>query len=281
MTFVGGNLYLFGGAGAGGVLLNDMHVFRLDTVSWGVVAQKGQVPPPLAGHSLTYYEGRLYLFGGSTRQSERTRQLQEKAGGVVDSTDVSNQLYSFDVTTGEWTLVPTRKAPPPRALHSACVVEGRLHIFGGRGMFGCLNDLHIFDAARREWQLPGITGVFPAARWGHSNATTVLGHQMLVFGGWNGTFCFDDVFMFDAVHMCWASLLTSGPRPSARAFHTAVLVDNLLLVAGGRTLLSRLSDCLALDVRRYAPPGLPVRSNGAVAAAAALSRVHTDRKSVV
>lgn len=198
MAFVGTDLYLFGGAAAGGVLLNDMYIFRFETLSWHQVAQRGQVPPPLAGHSLTFYAGRLYLFGGSTRYSEQRRQMQERSGAPVDTTDVTNRLYCFDLATGEWSLVRTSKAPLPRAHHSACVVENRLLIFGGRGMFGCLNDLHIFDAHKGEWQLPGITGVFPAARWGHGQATAVLGHQMIIFGGWNGTMCFDDVFMFDA-----------------------------------------------------------------------------------
>lgn len=48
----------------------------------------------------------------------------------------------------------------------------------------------------REWYHPNISGVYPAGRWAHSSV--VLQHQLFIFGGYNGTHCFDDVHVYDS-----------------------------------------------------------------------------------
>jgi hypothetical protein len=53
----------------------------------------------------------------------------------------------------------------------------------------------------REWYHPNITGVYPNGRWAHSSV--ILQHQLFIFGGFNGSSCFDDVHVYDSgIHHC-------------------------------------------------------------------------------
>eukprot|EP00357_Protocruzia_adherens_P036578 CAMPEP_0115034862 /NCGR_PEP_ID=MMETSP0216-20121206/40989_1 /TAXON_ID=223996 /ORGANISM="Protocruzia adherens, Strain Boccale" /LENGTH=261 /DNA_ID=CAMNT_0002413999 /DNA_START=158 /DNA_END=943 /DNA_ORIENTATION=- len=75
-------------------------------------------------------------------------------------------------------------------------------------------------------------GGAPSARFGHS-ATFVGGSRMFVFGGWDGERFFDDLHILDLEMMAWSSPTVSGPGPSARQGHRAVLIGSNLIIQGG------------------------------------------------
>lgn len=56
---------------------------------------------------------------------------------------------------------------------------------------------------------------------------------MIVFGGWTGKVYFNDVWLLDLQTMAWARPATSGPEPSPRKGHSAVLIGTNLIIHGG------------------------------------------------
>jgi hypothetical protein len=54
-------------------------------------------------------------------------------------------------------------------------------------------------------------GGAPAARFDHSS-NLVGGTKMVVFGGWNGTDFYNDVFVLDLQIMAWSKPDTTGKR---------------------------------------------------------------------
>ena len=188
-------------------------------------------------HSMTCIENQLYVFGGHSHSAEYL-----------------NDLYIFDIPTYKWTHVQIDRAPLPRYDHSANVVNGKLVIFGGKSNSGsgCLNDIHVYDPASGVWVQPTVTGIFPAARWGH---TTIVAAEskLIVFGGWNGTWCFNDINLFDCETLAWARLSSTGRIPTARAHHTCNIVDTKLVVFGGRNGLRRMNDTCVLNLVEESP----------------------------
>ena len=56
-------MYVWGGQGEGGTLLNDMHALRLDTLEWSRVECGGTVPSARYGHTIVVHGDRAILFG--------------------------------------------------------------------------------------------------------------------------------------------------------------------------------------------------------------------------
>jgi hypothetical protein len=55
------------------------------------------------------------------------------------------------------------------------------------------------------------------------------------FGGWDGRHGFNDTWSFNISTRKWTELQCTGPIPSGRVGHAAVLIDDVLYVYGGRT----------------------------------------------
>mmetsp|Transcript_5502 Transcript_5502/g.3155 ORF Transcript_5502/g.3155 Transcript_5502/m.3155 type:complete len:209 (+) Transcript_5502:333-959(+) len=56
---------------------------------------------------------------------------------------------------------------------------------------------------------------------------------MYVFGGWDGTTYFNDLYLLNLEKMTWKMPHTSGQAPYPRCGHAAVLVGTKLLIHGG------------------------------------------------
>lgn len=76
------------------------------------------------------------------------------------------------------------------------------------------------------------TGQIPTPRSGHS--AIILNTHMFIFGGTSGSIYYNELFQYDALTDRWQLLLPSGPLPSGRANHAAVVTrtGNLLIVGG-------------------------------------------------
>lgn len=91
-----------------------------------------RLPSPRRGHSLTYFDKFLYLFGGYARGY-----LCNKAhkSTCVLNPGVNNELWRFDLQTKIWMeTTPDSSAivPAAREKHSATIVGDRVLVFGGR-----------------------------------------------------------------------------------------------------------------------------------------------------
>lgn len=171
-------LYLFGGQ-LDDDRFNDMWCFDLSnfrkpTTQWRQIFQNDSrseiQPPPLANHTMNVYDGRIFVFGGST------------TGGVL-----SNTLYCFDPVKESWSVCEysSKFQPPPMEEHSAVLYEHFLVIIGGKNAQGVtINDFILIDLHRFEVmtiETPDLGS--PGKRAGHSLTYDMQNEKLLIMGG--------------------------------------------------------------------------------------------------
>lgn len=179
-------------------------------------------PCPRGGHTATLIGASILYFGGHYYSDN-------KIGYVY-----LNDTHVLDLNASRW-IKPkiSGTAPKARYGHSAVLAGSRIIIFGGKGYKSTVyRDLHALDPVSMTWyQGPEGAGA-PCARFGHT-ATLINGTKMFVFGGWNGKDYYNDLFILDLEIMAWTKPMVSGPEPSPRQGHSAILIGSNLIVHGG------------------------------------------------
>ncbi|KAJ4955110.1 hypothetical protein NE237_011893 [Protea cynaroides] len=169
------------------------------------------------GHSACYSNGILHVFGGC-------------CGGLHFS-----DVLLLDLGTMAWnTIVTTGQQPGTRDSHSAVVVGHRMIVFGGTNGSRKVNDLHILDLRTKEWSRPKCEGIPPSPRESHT-ATIIDDDKLVIFGGsgeGEGNYL-NDLHILDLKIMRWTCPKVNGDLPAPRDSHTAVAINNKLLVYGG------------------------------------------------
>jgi len=132
----GTKVIIFGGF-EDGCRTSTVRTFDLETHKWALLTPTSQVAPsPRAGHSATFHNDSMYIFGGKDDENQKL-----------------NDLWRFDMVQLSWTKIVTEgHCPPPRAGHSAVVYEGKIMIFGG--IFEVtkeMNDCHLYDIQKNSW----------------------------------------------------------------------------------------------------------------------------------
>ena len=123
-------------------------------------------------------------------------------------------------------------------------------MFGGHASnaFLYFADLWHYDWPRRAWAeiLPLNEGPTPGSRWGHAAVWDSNSRSMLIFAGRSQVTFYDDTWQFRSEGSTWTQL---PAKPSARAYHTAILdpVENAVLVFGGETSNAGVLE----DLQRY------------------------------
>ncbi|KAH9989555.1 hypothetical protein BJV77DRAFT_1069409 [Russula vinacea] len=179
---------------------------------WGVLPTRG-----FRAHTVTLADNVAWIFGG------------------CDDKGCFKDIWCFNIETMQWTHPEMQgDLPPPIRAHSA-TLRARL------------------DIPTRRWSRPTFTTTdLPPPRRAH---TTVLYQSKIwVFGGGNGLQALNDVWTLDVSgsldRMRWEQVAISGrKRPSPRGYHTANLVQNVMIVIGGSDGRECFQDiwCLNLD----------------------------------
>ncbi len=152
---VEGFLYAVGGEGG----VAGMFVYDPEALAWSTVA----APPRVnrRGAAAVVIDEEIWLLGG----------VRERAG--TDAVDIYNTV------TREWRAGPA--LPEPRAGHAAAVLNGQIHVFGGRSadLQRTVRDHFVFNAASQTWR----TGAsLPTART-EAAAAALTGEVWLIGGG--------------------------------------------------------------------------------------------------
>jgi len=61
---VNGNMYVFGGKGAGGSYLGDLGIFMITQQRWDILRDIGPSPSPRSGHAMAVVGTRILVLGG-------------------------------------------------------------------------------------------------------------------------------------------------------------------------------------------------------------------------
>ncbi len=91
---------------------------------------------------------------------------------------------------------------------TALINNQKIYIHGGHDGAGWLDDLHILDIEHHCWQpRPNVSGHCPSARACHS--MTRVGRRLFMFGGYDGSKCFNDLDVMDIDTTIWLQVLLS------------------------------------------------------------------------
>lgn len=152
------------------------------------------------------------------------------SGDLGSNTRASSEIY--DPRTGIFSI--TGSMNTGRFYHSSTLLsDGRVLVAGGGGASGVLASAELYDPSTGTWEL---TGEMNSPRKFHT-ATLLPNGKVLVTGGCNGVFCdgiasLNSSEEYDPQTGTWS--YTALPMNSARAFHTATLLQNgKVLVTGG------------------------------------------------
>ncbi len=205
MASLGGRIYVAGGfsADSGSEPIAEVWSFDLDTNIW---QSEPEMPGPKSAFSLLAVGDALYAVGGeggvpgvfvydpetlewaTIEAPERINRRGAAAvvleaeiwliGGVRDRTSTA-EVDIFDVDAQSWREGPA--LPQPRAGHAAAVLNGQIHVFGGRSadMQRTVRDHFRLDPAGGGW----VRGpALPVART-EAAAAALSGEVWLIGGG--------------------------------------------------------------------------------------------------
>ncbi|KAJ1894837.1 hypothetical protein LPJ66_004947 [Kickxella alabastrina] len=217
VSIIGSNLYVFGGWN-NTVCYSDVYVLDTETMFWSRMQTTGDDVPPCRAHTTTAVGHRLFVFGGG------------------DGTQYFNELFVLDTRSYAWTRVRIAgpAVPSPRRTHTCFHYNGFVYLFGGGDGHRALNDLWRVRAeplagGAYEWEEVETTGGRPFPRGYHTS--TLVGHQVVVFGGSDGQECFGDTSLLNLDTLEWSHVAIDPPL--TRLAHSATLVGMYLFVICG------------------------------------------------
>ncbi|KAI8924571.1 hypothetical protein BC831DRAFT_377987, partial [Entophlyctis helioformis] len=264
-------LVVFGG-GDGPHYFNDVWVLDTRSGFWldVVVATKdGQGPCRRRAHSTWVHGDAMYVYAGGDgaralgdlwRLTGLSR-LAARPGTLRADLDGGHRQVLL-----QWEAVET-KGPQPaaRGYHTSTLFGDTVVVYGGSDSRECFADVWSLDLATMAWTLHN-----PACqqrRWRRdggasgdavgvrrlAHAAVAVGPYMYVVGGHDGGKYSRDVRVLDVRVMQWLDDATVTRRwiqqpPSARGYHSVVLLDSRLIVFGGFDGSRVFDDLWTLDL---------------------------------
>jgi hypothetical protein len=227
----------------------------------GAPTSPSSVPAPRgrSGHTLTCIGPNAYMFGGLEEGREPPGPTDEML--LLKLTSAEFQWHRVKVANGA--------CPCARWRHTATHIgDSRILIFGGfKSSSERLNDVWVYSAISRAWEYYGggastdlasqslLAANAPPPRGSHSSV--LIRGKLWVFGGYGGISYsrkeLNDVSTLDCDTYTWSRVNPKGQAPEVRSCHTAVAVDDLMFVIGGRNATHEFSDMWVLDTE-LAPP---------------------------
>lgn len=194
------------------------------------------IPDARSEHSAKMWRNQMVVFGGADT-----------------NTIYQNDVNKFDFTTSRWMKVACGgELPPPRSSHSCVIYNDQMIIFGGFGENIRYNDMYSLNLVTNQWKKINSTGGCPTIRAGHTAVT--YGFEMFFFGGYDGTKCCNDFWCFNLHTYHWKKIpLKVAPVP--RCYHSAVVINNEMLLFGGSVATGVL--CNFLDKVTLSVPNIP------------------------
>ncbi len=217
----------------------------------GITCEPGMVPTARGEHATVVdaARNRLLAYGGNLAFPVECRPM----------TDITDEMWAFDLACGTWSAVTPVNAPGVRARHAMVTAAGgeRAYLFGGRQQassgYTNFNDVWELDLATLTFTEIPTTGDAPEAR-----SHAVLAHddarnRLVVFGGNVSTSGLTitgvaDTWALDLETGAWTQLAVDA-GPPARYAHAGVADENALYVFGGSPSFNGpfLNDVWAFD----------------------------------
>ncbi|KAL8608232.1 hypothetical protein ACOMHN_016687 [Nucella lapillus] len=225
-------LWVFGGFDLNSVL-HDLSRYCFQTNQWESLTVSDPWPQPRSDHAMAAYRDGFFIFGGLLADGSH-----------------SDELWFFNVTSERWALKAQNSSVIPYGVtgHTLTSVSDWLYIIGGKTQDRVSRDdvFRINASTADAWEVVVIKGSrYPRKRLvGHSTIYHQEAHSLLVFGGYlQSSALFSDrtrqVHSLSLHDNYWSELSINSWRestvPKQRAFHSAVIMGNYMVVFGGNT----------------------------------------------
>ena len=223
------SFYVFGGNNLN-ILFDDLVQYDFAQAEWRVLPKTLPWPEARYRHAIVEYIDKLYMFGGMMADEQH-----------------SNDLWVFDVQTGFWSQVSALNKPPGVSSHTLTLVEGTwLYLFGGR-----LNDgnftsniyrIHLQNLTAWEKVIPQGGKRSDRRLVGHSTVYHSQSKSLLVYGGFQPDYArfpkrTNLLHSYHIEENMWGQIhydsKTDVELPKERAFHTAAIIGNYMVIYGG------------------------------------------------
>jgi N-acetylneuraminic acid mutarotase len=216
-----GHLYVIGGAtGAFSNFKSEVWVYTPagDDLNEGEWNEGPSLPDALSGATAVVHEGDIWVIGGMDGTT---------AGGASrDEVFILSGLDPNDPTAGSWNPGPSLVQVRDNA--GAAVLDGRIHVFGGRERDGTtiVGNLDTYEVLQEgAWTLVDPAGEFTGRR---SFVVGMLNGDAQIMGG-------EDEFVeanenFDAQTGVWTTLAPLVPARHGAAYAT---IGNTVYIVGG------------------------------------------------
>lgn len=248
VTSLSGRLFAVGG------LTANVHIGPQDSAlvydpsedNWDELAP---LPVPRGSIGLAAIGGTIHAFGGRSSESV-IRISPPDAPEVLSGVGTVTRHELFEPASGTWNVSEPLPGPP-RDHMGIAVLDGRIHVFGGR-----INDYHdmldrhdVYDPTSGRWS---TAASLPRAR--SAGAFTVVDGRIVYVGGeckpGGEPFtanAFDDVDVYDAETDSWVPLT---PLPEGRHAFGGATINGVAYFAGGALVCGggASTDMLALSL---------------------------------
>ena len=144
---------------------------------------------------------------------------------------------TYNPAMDSWTATSINNAPTGREIHTAVWTGSEMIVWGGAYFNGFnftdLNTGGRYNPSTDSWTATN-TGSVPSARYLHKAVWS--GSEMIVWGGWNGSFLLNSGGRYNPGTDSWTATSTTN-APSARDGHTAVWTGSEMIIWGGHDIL--------------------------------------------
>ncbi|TGZ76531.1 galactose oxidase [Ascodesmis nigricans] len=278
-ALLGNNIYVFGGRDMN-TCFSDLYVLDADAMSWSKPEVHGDVPPPLRAMTMTPVRNKLVIFGGGDGKyyqndvwvfdsitckftqppvysSKRPWPRRAHAAcyykngiyvfGGGDGVHAMNDVWRLDVTDlnkgvywkelspsdyepltplGMATTTTTTTTSPPSSSSSGAPSQPPSSAGSGMG-----------QEEMKYRSKPPCRGYHTAS---------MIGSNLVIYGGSNGTECYDDVWVFNVEELVWKYVAVQHARQ--RLCHTATVVGSFLFIVAGHDNVDYVNDVLLLNL---------------------------------
>ncbi|CAJ0758109.1 13112_t:CDS:10 [Entrophospora sp. SA101] len=230
------DLFLFGGSSKQR-LKNDVFVIEVNSLNVLAFTTSGEIPSPRIGHVHVNFRNYMIVFGGLTENQDK----------------LDDSLYVLDTINKNWRKVSIMGQPPyGRYGHTVTVVGSKMYVFGGSYEGYYLNDLIALDLASinspgPSWEFINFSNQPPSGRTGHISCS--YNNKIYIFGGMDGSKCYNDTWCFDLQTNQWAELAYNGYVPYPRHGCGSTIIEDTIYLFGGKTFENQeLGDLVAFKI---------------------------------
>ncbi len=178
---------------------------------WVTIEQSG---PHVQGHTLTEYNGKLYVFGGFN----------------IGTSQIYNTFYEFDPLLKTWQVIDSTGIEP-RYHHTATVINNKLYLYGGvtSDYPTYTETIDCYNFITGEWEVAIQSSLKPLPRAFHVAGN--LSDKLVIYGGRTDVGVNGDTWVYDPTNGQWEQML---PHLAVEDT-TSTVHNNKLYVCGGIT----------------------------------------------